>query len=46
MDQKNANFLIADPGATSENAVEFINEIKDNVAAKLGVNLEIGIEIW
>lgn len=46
LDQKNANFLIADPGATSENAVEFINEIKDNVAAKLGVNLEIGIEIW
>ena len=46
LDQKNPNFLIAEPSASSRDAVEMIEEIKTTVRAKTGVDLEVGIEIW
>lgn len=46
LDQKNPNFLIADPGASSKDAVELIDEVRQAVSSKTGVDLEIGIEIW
>ncbi len=46
LDQKNPNYLIASDGASSHDAVSMINEIKESVMKKLGVELEIGIEIW
>jgi len=46
LEPKNPNFLIAESEATSHNAVEMIEEIKSGVASKLGVELEVGVEIW
>lgn len=46
LDQKNPSFLIADSGASSQHAVEMIEEIRQTVRAKTGVELETGIEIW
>lgn len=46
LDPANPNFLIADEGATTKNAVELIHEIHDTVLQKTGTELEVGVEIW
>ena len=43
---RHANFIIADPDATSQNVLQLIDLIKERVAEKLGVELEMEIEIW
>ena len=46
LDQKNPNFLVADPNASGKDAVEMIESIRETVEAKTGIALEVGIEIW
>ena len=46
LDQNNPNFLIAGPNASSNDAVELIDEIREVVKSKTGVELEVGVEIW
>ena len=43
---RHANFIIADPEATSQNVLQLIDLVKERVAEKLGVELETEIEIW
>lgn len=40
------NFLVAEPGATSEQAMELIEHIATEVEQKLGVKLERAIQVW
>lgn len=46
LDQKNPNFLVAGPNASSQDAVEMIQEIHDVVKSKTGVELAVGVEVW
>lgn len=43
---KNANFIIAEPGATFEDVCSLIELLKSGVQDRLGVELETAIEIW
>lgn len=43
---RHANFIIADPEATSQNVLQLIDLVKERVSEKLGVDLETEIEIW
>ena len=44
--QQHANFIIAHEGATSHDVVALIDLIRDEVTRRLGVELELEIEIW
>jgi UDP-N-acetylmuramate dehydrogenase len=43
---KNANYFVARPGATSEDVLKLKAQVKDQVAESLGVELEDAIQIW
>lgn len=43
---RHANFLIADDGATAQDALRLIDMIRSRVAERLGVELETELEIW
>jgi UDP-N-acetylmuramate dehydrogenase len=43
---RNANFLIAEKGASSHDVKRLIEQIRGRVAERLGVELETQIEIW
>lgn len=43
---KNANFIIAEPGATFDDVRGLIELLKSGVEDRLGVELETAIEIW
>jgi UDP-N-acetylmuramate dehydrogenase len=44
--EHNANFLIADPGSTSADVLGLIELLKSGVEERLGVQLEMQIEVW
>jgi UDP-N-acetylmuramate dehydrogenase len=44
--QQHANFIIAHEGATSRDVVALIDLVRDEVTRRLGVELELQIEIW
>jgi UDP-N-acetylmuramate dehydrogenase len=44
--QQHANFIIANEGATSRDVLALIDLVRDKVSARLGVDLELEIEIW
>lgn len=44
--QQHANFIIANPGSTSEEVLNLIDQIRTGVAERLGVELETEIELW
>ncbi len=44
--QKHANFFTATEGTTSENLIELIDKVKERVKERMGVELELAIEIW
>lgn len=46
VNDRHANFIIAEPDATSENVLQLIEHIRETVYAKLGVELELEIEVW
>ncbi|MEX0712992.1 MAG: UDP-N-acetylmuramate dehydrogenase [Pirellulales bacterium] len=43
---RHANFIVADPGASSQDVLRLIELVRSRVADRLGVDLETEIEIW
>jgi UDP-N-acetylmuramate dehydrogenase len=43
---RHANFIVADPDATSQDVLQLIERIRNTVAERLGVELETEIEVW
>src|SRR5262249_28551970 len=43
---RHANFIVADSGATSQDVQKLIELVRGRVAERLGVSLELEIEIW
>lgn len=44
--ERHANFIVANEGASSADALALIEEVRNQVAQRLGVELETEIEIW
>jgi UDP-N-acetylmuramate dehydrogenase len=43
---RHANFIVTDDGATSSDVVMLIEQVRERVFERLGVELELEIEIW
>ncbi|HUY32214.1 MAG TPA: UDP-N-acetylmuramate dehydrogenase [Pirellulales bacterium] len=43
---RHANFIIAEPGASSQDVLRLIEVVRSRVADRLAVDLELEIEIW
>lgn len=43
---RHANFIVADEGATSQDVLKLIDQVRARVAERMGVELELEIEIW
>ena len=43
---RHANFIIAEPGATTHDVLRLIELVRSRVADRLGVELEMEIEVW
>lgn len=43
---RHANFIIADPGATSDDVLKLIDVVRERVLERLGIELETEIEVW
>jgi UDP-N-acetylmuramate dehydrogenase len=43
---RHANFIVAEPGASSQDVLRLIELVRSSVAERLGVELETEIEIW
>jgi UDP-N-acetylmuramate dehydrogenase len=43
---RHANFIIADPGATSADVLKLIDLVRERVLDRLGIELETEIEVW
>lgn len=43
---RNANFIVADDGATSADVLRLIDLMRGRVAERLGVELELALEVW
>ncbi len=43
---RHANFIIAEPGATSHDVLRLIDLVRSRVADRSGVELELEIEVW
>lgn len=44
--ERHANFIVAHPGATSQDVLGLIEQVRDRVMERLGIDLETEIEIW
>ena len=44
--QRHANFFTADPGATSADIRGLIDYVRDRVADRMGVELELALRVW
>jgi UDP-N-acetylenolpyruvoylglucosamine reductase len=43
---RNANFIEVEGDATSDDVVRLIEHLREQVARRVGVTLEIALEIW
>ncbi|WP_244420380.1 UDP-N-acetylmuramate dehydrogenase [Isosphaera pallida] len=43
---RNANFLIAHPGATAEDVTRLIDHVRDRIARAFQIELEVNLSIW
>jgi UDP-N-acetylmuramate dehydrogenase len=43
---RNANFIVAGPKATSRDVLELIELVRKGVAERVGVELELAVEVW
>ncbi len=43
---RDANFIVAGPGATSQDVIRLADLIRNQVADRAGVELELAIEVW
>lgn len=44
--ERNANYIVAGPQATSRNVLDLIDSVRRGVLEKRGVELELALEIW
>jgi UDP-N-acetylmuramate dehydrogenase len=44
--QRHANFFVTDPEATTQDVLQLIDVVRSRVAERMGVELELEIEIW
>jgi UDP-N-acetylmuramate dehydrogenase len=43
---RNANFVVTSPGASSRQVLELIELVRKGVAERIGVELELALEVW
>jgi UDP-N-acetylmuramate dehydrogenase len=43
---RHGNFIVAEPGATSQDVLKLIDLVRDRVLTRQGVELELEIEVW
>ena len=43
---RHANFIVAHEGATSEDVLKLIEQVRERVLDKLGIELELEIQVW
>ena len=43
---RHANFIVAEPGATTQDVLRLIELVRSRVADRLGVELELEIDVW
>jgi UDP-N-acetylmuramate dehydrogenase len=43
---RHANFIVTDNGATSDDVLQLIDQVRERVFERLGVELELEIEVW
>jgi UDP-N-acetylmuramate dehydrogenase len=43
---RHANFIVAEPGASSQDVLQLIELVRERVAERLGIDLETEIEVW
>jgi UDP-N-acetylmuramate dehydrogenase len=43
---RHANFIVAHDGATSEDVLKLIEQVRERVLDKLGIELELEIQVW
>ena len=43
---QHANYIIASSDATSQDVLQLIDLVREQVSERMGVELEIGIEVW
>jgi UDP-N-acetylmuramate dehydrogenase len=46
LSDRNANFLIAQPGGSARDALALIEHLRERVDERLGIELEMALEIW
>jgi UDP-N-acetylmuramate dehydrogenase len=44
--ERHANFIVADEGATTQDVLKLIDQVRETVLERLGIELEREIEIW
>ena len=44
--ERHANYVIADPGTSSEDVLRLISQVQARVHDRLGIELELEIEVW
>lgn len=42
----NANYIVTEPGATSQDVTQLMEQMRDKVSAELGIDLEYELEVW
>jgi UDP-N-acetylmuramate dehydrogenase len=43
---RNANFIVAGPNASSRDVLELVELVRKGVAERMGMELELAIEVW
>ena len=46
LSERNANFAVAGPSATSRDVLDLIDMVRKGVAERTGVELELALEVW
>lgn len=46
VNSRHANFIVAEPGATSQDVLRLIDVVRERVQQRLSIELELEIEIW
>jgi len=44
--ERHANFIVAGPSATSDDVLKLVDEVRQRVLERLGIELETEIEVW
>jgi UDP-N-acetylmuramate dehydrogenase len=44
--ERNSNFIVAEPGAKSDDVLRLIELIRSRVKDRLGIDLEQGLRVW